>query len=95
MNLNLKLLKLLPSLFNALDRLIENHGVYLYLVFVWLALAIIGWILGGGLRKRMKGNSATVVPGIIFTTHPPPQSPETIIAIGVDQTWDDDDGMED
>ena len=54
MNLNLELLKLLPRLFNALDALTENYGVYLYLVFVWLALALIGWILSGGLRKRMK-----------------------------------------
>lgn len=95
MNLNLEMLKLLPSHFNALDSLIENCGVYLYLVFVWLAIAVIAWIFNGGLRKRMQGNSATVIPGIIFTTHPPPQSPETIIGIGVDQTWDDGDEIED
>ena len=42
MNLNsAALLKLLPPIFNALDSLIENYGVYLYLVFVWLALAVI------------------------------------------------------
>jgi hypothetical protein len=62
MDLNLELLKLLPRLFSALDALIENYGVYLCLVFVWLALAVIAWIITGGLRKRMKGNSATVIP---------------------------------
>ncbi len=71
MNLNLELLKLLPPIFNALDALIEDYGVYLYLVFVWLALAVIGWIFSGGLRRRMKGNAATVVPAIIFTMQPP------------------------
>ena len=60
MNLNpAELLKLLNPVFNALDGLIENDGVYLYLGFVWLALLAIAWIFSGGLRKRMKGNSTT------------------------------------
>jgi len=90
MNLNLELLKLLPPIFNALDALIDNYGVYLYLVFVWLALAVIAWIFSGGLRKRMKGSSPTVIPGIIFTMQPPMQSPPPIIGIEVDQTWNGD-----
>ena len=81
----------LNPVFNALDSLIENYGVYLYLGFVWLALLAIGWIFSGGLRKRMKGNSTTVIPGIIFTMQPPTQSPPPIIGIEVEQTWNDDD----
>ena len=92
MNLNpAELLKLLNPVFNTLDALIENNGVYLYLVFVWLSLAVIAWILSGGLRKRMKGNAATVIPAIIFTMQPPTQSPPPIIGIEVDQTWNGDD----
>ena len=83
--------ELLNPIFNTLDGLIENYGVYLYLVLVWLALALIGWIFSGGLRKRMKGNSATVIPAIIFTMQPPMQSPPPIIGIEVEQTWNDDD----
>jgi hypothetical protein len=94
MNLNLELLKLLPPIFNALDALIEDYGVYLYLVFVWLALAVIAWIFSGGLRKRMKGNSATVIPGVIITMQQPSESPTPISGIAVDQTWDDDDEIE-
>ena len=78
--------ELLNPIFNALNGLIENYGVYLYLVFVWLALLVIAWILSGGLRKRMKGNSATVIPAIIFTIQPPMQSPPPIIGIEVGQT---------
>ena len=89
--MNLNPAELLNLVFNALDGLIENDGVYLYLGFVWLALAIIVWIFSGGLRKRMKGNGATVVPGIIFTMQPPMQSPPPIIGIEVDQTWNGDD----
>ena len=88
--MNLNPAELLNPIFNMLDSLIENDGVYLYLVFVWLALLVIAWIFSGGLRKRMKGNSATVVPGIIFTMQPPMQSPPPIIGIEVDQTWSDD-----
>jgi hypothetical protein len=92
MNLNpAELLKLLNPVFNTLDGLIQNDGVYLYLVFVWLALLAIGWIFSGGLRKRMKRNSKTVMPGIIFTTQSPMQFPPPIIGIEVDQTWNGDD----
>ena len=33
----------LNPVFNALDTLIQNYGVYLYLVVVWLSLAVIAW----------------------------------------------------
>ena len=89
--MNLNPAELLNPIFNTLDGLIENYGVYLYLVFVWLALLAIGWIFSGGLRKRMKGNSNTVIPAIIFTMQPPPQSPPPIIGIEVDQMWNGDD----
>ena len=90
--MNLNPAELLNPVFNTLDGLIENGGVYLYLVFVWLALLAIGWILSGGLRrKRPQGNSVTVIPAIIFTMQPPLQSPPPIIGIEVDQTWNGDD----
>ena len=88
--MNLNPAELLNPIFNALDALISDYGVHLYLVFVWLALLAIGWIFSGGLRKRMKGNSDAVVPGIIFTMQPPMQSPPPIIGIEVDQTWNGD-----
>ena len=89
--MNLNPAELLNLIFNTLDALIENEGVFLYLVFVWLALLAIAWIFSGGLRKRMKGNSATVIPAIIFTMQPPMQSPPPIIGIEVDQTRNGDD----
>ena len=90
--MNLNPAELLNPIFNTLDSLIENDGVYLYLVFVWLALLAIGLILSGGLRrKRPQGNSVRVIPAIIFTMQPPPQSPPPIIGIEVGQTWNGDD----
>ena len=90
--MNLNPAELLNPVFNALDSLIENDGVYLYLVFVWLALLAIAWIFSGGLRqKRPQGNPSTVIPAIIFTMQPPSQPPPPIIGIEVDQTWNGDD----
>ncbi len=89
--MNLNPATLLNPVFNFLDALISDYGVYLYLVFVWLALPAIAWIFSGGLRKRMKGNPTTVTPAIIFTMQAPIQSPPPIIGIEVEQTWNDDD----
>jgi hypothetical protein len=81
----------LNPVFNFLDALISDYGVYLYLVLVWLSLGAIAWVLGGGLRrKRPQGNSAKVIAGIIFTTRPPNQSPPPIIITDVDPAQNDD-----
>ena len=94
--MNLNPAEVLNPIFNALDGLIENDGVYLYLVFVWLSLGAIAWVLGGGLRRRRsQGNSVTVIPGIIFTTRPPNQSPPPIIITDVDPAQNDDDEIMD
>ena len=92
MNLNpAELLKLLNPVFNTLDGLIENDGIYFYPVFVWLALAVIAWIISGGLRKRLKGNAATVIPAVIIIAQPPRRPEPSFVDIEVEQAWSDDD----
>ena len=94
--MNLNPAELLNPIFNTLDSLIENDGVYLYLGFVWLALLAIGWILSGGLRRKQPhGNSATVIPCIIVMPQPPRQSAPPTIDIEVEQVWNDDNKMTD
>jgi hypothetical protein len=88
--MNLNLSELLNPIFNALDALISDYGVYLYLVFVWLSLGAIAWVVGGGLRrKQSNGNSTTIISGIIFTTRPPNQSPPPIVITDVDPVQND------
>src|ERR1035438_3776489 len=78
--MNLNSATVLNPIFNALDALISDYGFYCYLVFVWLSLAVIVWILSGGLRrKRPHDNSATVIHGIIIAIQPPLQSPPPIV----------------
>jgi hypothetical protein len=62
----------LNPVFNFLDALISNYGVYLYLVFVWLSLGLLPgyWVAACG-----GNNSTTITSGIIFTTRSPNQSP--------------------
>ncbi|MGB7746816.1 MAG: hypothetical protein WBN75_05950 [Verrucomicrobiia bacterium] len=89
--MNLNPADVLNPVFNALDALIQDYGVFLYLVFVWLSLGAIAWVLGGGLRrKRPQGNSVTVVPGIIFTTRPPMHTSPPIVITDVDPVQNDD-----
>jgi len=81
----------LNPVFNALDALISDYGVYLYLVFVWVSLGAIAWILSGGLwRRRSQGNSATIISGIIFSTRPPDQSPPLTVITEIDPVQNDD-----
>jgi len=90
--MNLNPAAVLNPVFNFLDAVISDYGVYLYLVFVWLSLAVIAWVLSGGLRrKRPPGNSATVIPGIIFTMRPPIQPPPSIIIADFDPAQNGDD----
>ena len=89
--MNLNPAAVLNPVFNFLDALIQNYGVYLYLVFVWLSLVVIAWVLSGGLRRRRpQGNSVTVIPGIIITTRPSVQPPSPIIGIEIDPAQNGD-----
>ena len=89
--MNLNPADVLNPVFNSLDALISDYGVYLYLVFVWLSLGAIAWVLSGGLRrKRPQGNSATIISGIIITTRPPMHQPPPFIIADVDPARNDD-----
>ena len=54
--------EVLNPVFNCLDALISDYGVYCYLVFVWLSLALIAWVLSGGLPTDLKSEIPANVP---------------------------------
>jgi hypothetical protein len=77
--MNLNPAEWLNPIFNTLDGLIENDGVYLYLMFVWLSLGAIAWVLSGGLQwRRSQESSVTIISGVIIMMRPPNQSPPPI-----------------
>ena len=64
--------QLLAPVFDCLDGLIREQGDILFMVFAHVALAVIVWILCGGLRRKSTGNP---VPPMIFI-HPPGKPPQ-------------------
>lgn len=47
--------EVLKPVFDFLDAAIEDYGVYLFLVLVWVSVAVLAWIFSGGLRRKFPG----------------------------------------
>jgi hypothetical protein len=63
----------LDRVFQFLDGIIDNEGVYLFLAFVWLSVILIAWIFSGGLRRKFSNQPhVSTGIGIIIQPHTPP-----------------------
>ena len=90
--MNLNPAQALDPIFHFLDGIIEEFGVYLFLVLVWLSLFVIAWIFCGGLRRKIR-HQPHITTGIGIVILPPTgQSPPTptIIMHEFDPSQDDD-----
>ncbi|MGB7767412.1 MAG: hypothetical protein WBN22_00965 [Verrucomicrobiia bacterium] len=90
--MNLNPATVLDPVFDFLDGVIEEDGIYLFLVFVWLSLLVLAWVFSGGLRRKFPNHPHVGAGiGIVIQPHTPPSPPPTIIIHEYDPP---DDGMD-
>ena len=92
--MNLNSAQVLDPVFHFLNRIIEEFGVYLFLVLVWLSLFVIAWILCGGLRRKIRHQPhiTTGIGIVILPLTRQPPLPMPIIMHEFDPSQDDDNG---
>lgn len=72
--------EILRSVFEFLDRVIDDYGLYLFVGLVHVAILLVAWVLCGGLRRRAsKGRPMPQLPPIIVIplSRPLPPPSET------------------
>jgi hypothetical protein len=57
--MNLNPATVLNPVFQFLDWIIAEWGVYLFLAFSWLSVLVLAWVFSGGLLRKFP-NSATL-----------------------------------
>ena len=59
-------IQVVGRVFEFLDTVIEDYGLYLFMGFVFVAIPILVWVLRGGLRlKLLKGKPMPHIPPVI------------------------------
>jgi len=83
----------LDPVFDYLDNLIRKQGDILFLGFAHVAMAVVVWVLCGGLRRRAKAQPELNAPPVVFICLPgrPPQPFDPFSPRYEPSRFDDDD----
>jgi hypothetical protein len=73
----IKALKLEGAALTHLDGFVRDHALWSLIGVIYLLLALLAWVLSGGLRRKGNPTAYHVRPTIvIYQTQSPPQVPE-------------------
>ena len=76
----IKALELEASALKHLDGFVHEHALYFLIGAIYLLLALLAWVLSGGLRRKFPNQPHVRAGiGIIIQPHTPPPSPTIII----------------
>ena len=82
----------MQPVFHFLDHAIRDYGDYLFMGLVFASLPLMGWILSGGLRRKLS-RPVSAAPMTIIVIRPPSQPPPLlppILGSRCDSNMDDD-----
>ena len=69
----------LDPVFQFLDWIIAEWGVYLFIAFVWLSLLVLAWVFSGGLRRKFRMSAPASALSFSHAHHRHQQSSSTNI----------------
>ena len=71
----IKALELEDTAFRQLDGFVHDHALYFLIGIIYLLLALLAWVLCGGLRPKSGKPLPHVRPGIVIHLSGPPPPP--------------------